>query len=673
MVLSLGLVVIALALSATVGHGAHAQTRASADRAAGDSEMMEKQLEGYARAPDFPSDLEWLNTDRPLTLGDLHGKLVLLDFWTFCCINCMHIIPDLKKLEEKYTEELVVIGVHSAKFTNEKQTESIRQAILRYDIRHPVINDRDLEVWTQYGVHAWPSLVLINPNGRIIGTHSGEGIYEPFDVILSQAVAYFTANGQLRRGPLALSLEGARRPSTLLSFPGKVSADSIGRRLFITDSNHDRIIITDPDGAILDVIGSGETGSADGSFEDAQFDRPQGTTLVDSVLYIADTENHLIRAANLQTRRVTTFLGTGEQARVFNVPGRGRAIALSSPWDVVADAGKLYIAMAGSHQLWVADLATGEALPHAGSGREGRLDGPLRAAALAQPSGITTNGKRLYFADSETSSIRSASLTNGDVETIVGEDLFEFGDVDGPATVARLQHPLGIVANDGLLYVTDTYNSKIKIIDPEKKTSTTYAGDGTAGYADGQRSEARFSEPSGLAVLDGNLYVADCNNHLIRVIDLTTGLVRTLDLQNRGRLAQRSMDHFSGRSVTLPAQTIRAGSGHAALAVAAPPGYHLTAEAPIMVRWRSDDEGVVRFRVQPSEIDFSNSPTVLDLPVEVHPGRSDLVFDAVLYFCEDGSKLCLVDQVRVIAPVTVDRDGPDRLEIRIIAQATATP
>ncbi|MEK7409517.1 MAG: thioredoxin-like domain-containing protein [Acidobacteriota bacterium] len=507
---------------------------ASACQAGRGTVSKDETLEGYVNAPDFPPHLEWLNSGKRLSLRELRGKLVLLDFWTYCCINCMHIIPELKKLEEKYPQELVVIGVHSAKFTNEKEARQIRQAILRYEIRHPVLNDNNYEVWHSYGVSAWPTLVLISPNGRIIGQHSGEGVFEPFDAVISRAIPYFEKKGELKRSTLKLALEETERG--LLHFPGKISADPARKRLFISDSNHNRIVVAGADGAIQEVIGGGQAGLRDGAFEQAAFDHPQGTAIAGEILYIADTENHVIRAADLAARTVTTILGSGQQARRFNVSGAGRGVDLSSPWDVVVHNGRLYIAMAGTHQLWVADLRTLRAEPYAGSAREARIDGELRGAALAQPSGLATDGQRLYFADSETSSIRAADLgAGGSVRTIVGEDLFVFGDVDGPRNRARLQHPLGVAFNDGLIYVADTYNSKIKVVDPARGMSVTYAGKGKPGFADGKLAAAMFNEPGGLAFLDGKLYVADTNNHRVRVVDPAGGEVRTLPLKNRGQ------------------------------------------------------------------------------------------------------------------------------------------
>lgn len=328
------------------------------------------------------------------------------------------------------------------------------------------------------------------------------------------------------------ALETAKNiDSSLLAFPGKIKADAQSQRLFITDSNHHRILVTNSSGQIQTIIGSGQPGNKDGSFETAEFFHPQGVEIDGDMLYIADTENHLIRSADLNTRQVKSVLGTGTQARTITTSASDTQEPINSPWDLVFVKGKLYIAMAGSHQLWVFDPQTQESKVFAGSGREARIDASAFSAALAQPSGISSDGEKLYFADSETSSIRAAELIeNGRVETLIGEDLFVFGDVDGEYAKARLQHPLGVTNDNGLLYVADTYNSKIKVVDMIKKTSTTYAGTGKHGLVDGDRLSAQFNEPGGLAVLGGKIYVADTNNHQIRVIDMKSGVVTKLGL-----------------------------------------------------------------------------------------------------------------------------------------------
>jgi len=488
-------------------------------------------LRGTPHAPEFPAGLDWLNTDGPLRIDELRCKVVLLDFWAACCINCLHVIPDLKRLERKYPGELVVIGVHSAKFPAERETDTIRTAILRYEIEHPVVNDRDMRLWELYAVRAWPTLVLIDPAGGVVSQKSGEGAFEVFDGAIAELIAEFDARGELDRRPLEFAGERERLPASALYFPGKVLADAASGRLFIADSNHNRILIVSlAEGALIETIGSGDAGLVDGDFSRAAFDRPQGLALNGQSLYVADTGNHAIRRLDLARKRVETIAGTGGQATICSRSGPGPATSLNSPWALVVHDGALYIAMAGSHQIWRMDLATQYVQPHAGSGSEGRIDGPLPSAALAQPSGLATDGEKLYIADSEVSAVRAADIhPDGRVETIVGGDLFEFGDRDGTGLDVRLQHPLGIACDSGDLYVADTYNNKIKRVHIQEGRAETFLGTGEAGLADGDHPT--FHGPAGLSVAKGMLYIADTNNHAIRVADLHTGRVGTFRIR----------------------------------------------------------------------------------------------------------------------------------------------
>ena len=630
-----------------------------------------KFFEGEVNAPEFPSRIEWLNTERPLSIRELRGKIILLDFWTYCCINCMHIIPDLKKLEAKYANQLVVIGVHSAKFTTEKGTDNIRQAILRYEIEHPVANDKDFDIWKEYTAQAWPTLVLINPKGKVVGKHSGEGIFEPFDEVIGGMVSYFRAKGELDEKPIAFRLEKSNAPPSLLSFPGKVLADEKSNRVFISDSNHNRIIVTSFDGSVIDVIGDGEIGNRDGSFSEAEFNHPQGVALDGDKLYICDTENHLIRRADLKARSVETILGTGQQARRFNITGIGTAVALNSPWDALVHQGKLYIAMAGPHQLWVADLTTLEARPFAGSGRENHTDGPLLNAALAQPSGLTTDGKSLFFADSEVSSIRAASLSpSGDVTTVVGKGLFDYGDIDGQGDTVRLQHPLGVAFAEGKLYVADTYNHKIKQLEIKERTSRTYAGTKERGTKDGERLKAQFNEPGGISATSQALFVADTNNHLIRRIDLKTGQVATFELKGLEKLTTHMVRKFRGRVVDAPKQTLAPGKASLSLSFDLPAGYKYNAGAPFYVAYESSDEKALRISGTERARNFTEPKFPLEIPVEAIAGQSTATIDSVIYFCNDADeKVCLVDSVRIRVPLEVTSGAPSRAEVKVTAKA----
>ena len=345
--------------------------------------------------------------------------------------------------------------------------------------------------------------------------------------MLAEMVAQFDQKGLLNRSPVSFTRDS--EPDQTLSFPGKLLADGPGDRLFISDTNHNRILVTSLQGEVKQVIGSGQAGLDDGAFGSASLNHPQGLTLWGNRLLVADAENHALRQVDLDTQRVTTIAGNGNQGQRREGRGPGLDMELNSPWDLAYHEGTLYIAMAGAHQLWSMNLKDGQAGPYAGSGQESITDGTLATATLAQPSGITTDGDRLYFADSETSAIRSAELNpNGRVRTIVGLDLFVFGDVDGSEHLVRLQHPTGITIHDGIIYIADTYNHKIKQVLPVTRSVLTLFGAGTAGHQDGVGTLAMFSEPSGVSFANGLLYIADTNNHLVRVADLETKQVSTL-------------------------------------------------------------------------------------------------------------------------------------------------
>jgi sugar lactone lactonase YvrE len=508
-----------------------------------------------AAIPEFSKDLVWLNS-KPLTKKDLKGKFVLLDFWTYCCINCMHILPELKKLERQFPNNLVVIGVHSAKFEAEKETDNIREAILRYEIEHPVINDANHAVWDTYGVGSWPTLVVIDPEGNFVGNSAGEFKAPAVAAVINNALPYYRENKLLNEKPLKFDLEADKQEPTPLRFPGKILADEKGGRLFITDSNHNRIVIASLDGKLIETIGSGSIGREDGGFDSATFDHPQGCALNGEMLYVADTENHMIRKVDLKAKAVTTVAGTGDQAANpwpgwvngalpvrKRFVGPPRTTELTSPWALWVHKTDLFIAMAGCHQIWRMPLDESEIGPHAGNAREDINDGPLLPAqpyragsSFAQPSGLSSDGTWLYVADSEGSSIRKVPFKHGTIEvgTVVGSNhlaagsrLFAFGDKDGARADAKLQHCLDVDYLDGKLYVADTYNHKIKVVNAKTGVTKTFAGEGEAGKSD---APARFHEPGGVAHAKGQLYVADTNNHLIRVVDIASGKVSTLTI-----------------------------------------------------------------------------------------------------------------------------------------------
>jgi len=572
-----------------------------------------------------------MNTDSPIRIQDLRGKIVLLDFWTYCCINCMHIIPDLKRLEEKYANEIVVIGVHSAKFQNEKNTASILQAVMRYEIEHPVVNDASMIVWQQYGIRAWPTVVVVDPLGKVIGAAAGEGVFQSLDPILASMVDEFGAAGQLDRRKFVMDPIARRMPNPVLSFPGKVLADAASNRLFIADSNHNRIVICDLGGAIQDCAGAGSIGKGDGAFEAATFHHPQGMCLVGNALFVADTENHSIRILDLQSRHVRTFpLGNAK---------------LNSPWDLVVLGNAIFIAMAGAHQIWKLDLNNNSIGPFAGSGREALIDGMLLEGAMAQPSGITTDGQRLYVADSETSSIRSISVgAGGEVQTLVGMGLFEFGDVDGPGDEARMQHPLGIVYARGILYVADTYNGKIRKVNPITREVAAHAGG--------------FEEPGGISAAGDKLYVADTNSHTIKVVDLETNAIQSLMLSGLEKLRSPG-GSWSGDTiqVTKPI-VIHPGDTVIIFDVVMPEDYKTLPDSPSRILFSVNDGGSRQLVDRPQSFPIEWSAGIA--------GNTTVNVLVQLYYCHArDNALCFFKESLFTIPVEVSTGSVNR-EIRIV-------
>jgi thiol-disulfide isomerase/thioredoxin len=605
-------------------------------------------------APEFPAHLEWLNVDRRYSIKDFKGKFVLLDFWTYCCINCMHVIPELKSLEEKYPE-LIVIGVHSAKFHNERILENIAQAVLRYGIEHPIIIDNNFEIWKTYGIDSWPSFILIGPDRQIIGRASGEGIFERLDAVMGKLISVYRDTGKLNRERMHFALLKEVAPETFLRFPGKIDVDSIARRLFISDSNHHRIVIANPDGDVLDVIGSGVQGRRDGTFGEAEFYRPQGLAFdpARNRLYVADTENNLIRMADLKEKTVTTIAGSDEMGRPVKKENEVPEIFLSSPWDLTILGEYLYIAMAGYHQIWRLNLDSLGVDVCAGSGAEGVLDGPRLKASLAQPSGITTDGHALYFADSEASALRM--VQDDVVTTLIGKGLFIFGDEDGRFPEARLQHPIGVHYNENALYIADSYNHKVKRADLKTREVITIAGTGTAGRGDGDALKAGLNEPNDVAFLDGRLYIADTNNHAVRVYEPKTESLSTMTFGPALKETAETAIILTERSIPSKAKGIY-------FQLVLPDGYHWNEMAEQLIEVSSENPEIIAVSEPSKENGFC-----FYIPLQVMgTGRTALNIQLVGYYCDKEASCCF-QPAKFVLPLRVEESAPME-EITVVYQ-----
>ncbi|MEU7529408.1 NHL domain-containing thioredoxin family protein [Saccharothrix sp. NPDC042600] len=447
----------------------------------------------------------WLNTgDRDIKLADLRGKVVLLDFWTFCCINCLHVLDELRPLEAEFADVLVTIGVHSPKFVHEADPDALKAAVERYEVHHPVLDDPELATWQNYAVKAWPTLVVVDPEGYVVHVAAGEGHVDALRTVVRELVAEHEAKGTLHRG------DGPYVPpapaDTTLRFPAKAVVLPNGN-LLVSDSAHHSLVELEPDGeTVVRRIGTGERGRRDGTAP--TFSEPAGLALLPDAtaelvgyhVVVADTVNHLLRGLDLDTGEVTTVAGTGEQWRDGETDGPADAIHLTSPWDVAwwEPAGGVAIALAGNHTLGLFKPAERRLERLAGTTVEGLSDAPLQEAFFAQTSGLAAQGDRLWLVDSETSALRY--LEDGRVTTVVGKGLFDFGHRDGAADQALLQHPLGVaVLPDGSIAVADTYNGAVRRYDPATGEVSTLATD--------------IAEPSDVLFVDGELVVVASAAH----------------------------------------------------------------------------------------------------------------------------------------------------------------
>jgi sugar lactone lactonase YvrE len=450
------------------------------------------------RAPELVGRGGWINTAGSAA-PDLSGKILLLDFWTFCCANCLHVLDELRELEEEFADVLVTVGVHSPKFAHEADHEALVAACERYGVHHPVLDDPDLTTWKAYAVRAWPTLTVVDPAGYVAAQMSGEGHVHGLRSLLTELVAEFDAKGALRRGD---SPYVAPEPEpTELRFPGKVIGLPGGTYLVSDTSHHSIVELADDATRVLRRFGSGERGLADGAAADARFNEPQGLLLLDqTTVLVADTVNHALRTLDLATGEVRTVADTRERAQ-------------ASPWDLARDGDEIVVAMAGIHQLWRYDPAGGELAPWAGTTNEGLVDGPVAEAWFSQPSGLTADRDgRIWIADSESSALRF--IEDGQVRTAVGQGLFDFGLRDGDAAQALLQHPLGVTAlPDGSIALSDTYNGAIRRYNP----------------ADGQVSTliTGLKEPSdALVTAEGELLVVESAAHRLTRVRLPEEALR---------------------------------------------------------------------------------------------------------------------------------------------------
>jgi sugar lactone lactonase YvrE/thioredoxin-related protein len=564
----------------------------------------------------FPEGADWVNIDEALTMEELEGRHILLDFWTYGCINCYHMVPNLNRLHDRYEGRLVVIGVHSAKFTEEQRTDNIREAVERYGIRYPVVNDRDMELWQGYGVPGWPTIIMIDPEGYVIGGSSGEWSYELLSGLLDQTIDRDpdTAPPEL---PQLQQAAAQPRGTTQLEFPQGLFYHENEQLLYVSDTGNNRVLAVDPEsGGVVRTWGTGEAGLRDGAAEAAQLRTPRGLVTHGDALYVADTGNHAIRRIDLRSGVIETVVQGGI----------GATDEIRSPWDLASDGEVLYFSNAGAHQIWRFDPAGGEATLYSGSGYEGLVDGAAAEAEFAQPSGLSFRDGILYVADAESSAVRAVDTrADGAVTTLAGTGLFDFGYRDGRVENAQLMHVGDIDAGESGVILADTYNNRLRLL--ADGTIRTVASD--------------LNEPKALAGDGERIWIADTNNH---------------------RIMHTSMARIASGSEVLDPLVIRPGNGSGEATpmsfrqdltagelnvdVVLPDVHKLNEESPNSVVFRNangdeivmpvDSDGTDRQRLT-----YTWSELVEAGVVDPAVGRQSVTMEAWLYYClQENEEIC---------------------------------
>ncbi len=467
-----------------------------------------------AIAPDLLPSLHWLNAE-PQTLAQHRGRVLALVFWNASSAYCHNLLDELMRLQARFPLGLSMIGIHQPKFDSELDGRLVLKAANRLGLPFPVANDRAWATWQHYGIQSWPSVALVDTRGRLrqvlAGDHQGGALDAAIAGLIDEVGGAVMAAGPVRRS-------GAE-PRLPLAFPSGLAVGE--NHLYVADTGHHRILECTHSGRVLREFGTGHGDMVDGPPGDAAFRNPRGLCLVRESLYVADTGNHALRRIRLLDGAVETVLGTGRPGQVREgAHEAGAQLPLNQPWDVIGTLDRLFIAMAGSNQVWEYDLGQAKLKLLAGSGELGILDGPVRNAMFAHPAGLAQVQQTLYVADSATSAIRAIQVTQGQVQTLVGQGLYDFGEQDGQRRDARLQLPLALALDPSspLLWVVDSYNGSLRRLRLGGGEMTTHD------------LPQPLDQPAALAAGAGSLWIANSGAHEVLRYDLGSGKLGRLPI-----------------------------------------------------------------------------------------------------------------------------------------------
>lgn len=598
-----------------------------------------------AQAIEFPDSLDWLNTQQPLSIQNFEGHFLLLNFWTSSSSLSLGQLTELKKLNEIH-DNLSIVIIHSGKYESERHNSTLRNFIIENDIPFPVLNDSAFVMFGEYEIEAWPTNILFDPTGKVMVRSEGMNIQGDISTLIE------LYEGSSKNGGSYLFSESHRFNQGVICYPSFITTDE-QFSLFISDSRNHRILQTDIGGFCEHVIGSGLPGFEDGNQRSARFYLPKGVAFDrrDSVLYIADTGNDAIRKFDLETRQVTTVLGNGERAATPPEMIVERSNGLNQPTDLVVIDGTLYITMTGWNQIWMMDIESGMATPVAGDGKFGFTEGRAMESQLAEPYGITADETgTIFFTERQSGAVRS--LNKGRLLTVLGQGVFEYGDEDGRSKKVLMRGPAGIVYHDGNLYVSDQYNQKIKLVDPNKARAETFLGSGKLGFRRGVPNRMEFNHPTGLAVFNNELFIADTYNQVVRRFNFESEIIRSFDIMNKDEMEFNPINIYE--MIEIDTIFIPRGESQVVLNFQLDSIWTLAQHAPHGVAITSRDSGV---EIDPHGVDEVLGSVVLHL--ENYGSYRHFVAETTLFFTDaERNKNTYLTMFNILAPMRVVEDAP---------------
>jgi sugar lactone lactonase YvrE len=458
---------------------------------------------------ELPQSLEWLNVDQPPSLSALRGRACVLAFVNAGSTWSLRVLQQLAQQQARHGGRLQVLAIDVPRFDHERDSRQVAQRFASHDFGFPVAHDRDWAAWQHFGIEAWPTLLLVDPDGELRARFVGDGHGRTLELRINELLA--DADASATPLPLRAQVE----PSMPLRFPGGLALG--GKYLYVADSGHHRVLECDQAGRVLRQFGTGRAGFLDGAAETASFNRPLRLSAHHGSLYVADGGNHAIRRIDLRRGDVVTLIGSGQPgAPVEGTVAEPRTVSLDHPCAMALTDDTLLIACSGDNRIWEYDLGSRDLQLAAGSGELAVTDGVGEEAAFAEPVALAAVRQLLYVCDGAGSAIRSLNVRTRQVTTLLGRDGWHHGHADGTRTEALLQHPQAIALDPDapLLWIADSGNNALR----------------TLRLGGGQLETCKLSQPlhgpAGLAVADGVIWIADTLSHAVLRLDIRSGDLR---------------------------------------------------------------------------------------------------------------------------------------------------